>query len=376
MPQASSKIRCYKELLRLDLRPTPYEAVFAVFALTVCTILYTHSPLPLSWTLATFFLLDLCKLVLAAGILGAAITLGKLLRFRHAAGGWPRSQSQILEICSPYLTLDWYLRNFRRGFSILGVIYFFLHLKHVVLFINPSNHDLFFWNLDRKLHFGVQPNIWLMQTFGSNGELALLVDWLYIKYFDFKVLVSVLFLLELKGRLLTERYFFAYALLWSIGGLAYLVAPTDGPCYAILGQHSVPPELQQHVFQFPVTTDIPPSYEEQYQAARIWNAKIYQEDLWKARFDLILNHRLPNYFYGIAAMPSLHVAAVAMIFIFLCALSSVAGFFGAIYFLAIWFGSVFLQWHYAVDGYAGLAMAIFASWLSFRLVRARRGISF
>jgi membrane-associated phospholipid phosphatase len=66
-------------------------------------------------------------------------------------------------------------------------------------------------------------------------------------------------------------------------------------------------------------------------------------------------------FYGIAAMPSLHVAAVVLFARFLARLSILAGIVGALYAVAIAVGLVLLQWHYAVDGYAGILLAVCTS---------------
>ena len=66
---------------------------------------------------------------------------------------------------------------------------------------------------------------------------------------------------------------------------------------------------------------------------------------------------MPGVFYGLTAMPSLHVAAVTMIMIFLFRASAIAGAFGLVYVCTTFLGSIFLQWHYAIDGYIGALMA-------------------
>jgi membrane-associated phospholipid phosphatase len=69
-------------------------------------------------------------------------------------------------------------------------------------------------------------------------------------------------------------------------------------------------------------------------------------------------------------MPSLHVAAVVMFAWFLWRLSPLAGLIGVAYAAAIGIGSVFLQWHYAIDGYAGVFLAAATVWLAVRLPAA------
>jgi membrane-associated phospholipid phosphatase len=66
-------------------------------------------------------------------------------------------------------------------------------------------------------------------------------------------------------------------------------------------------------------------------------------------------------------MPSLHVAAVVLFARFLARLSLLAGIVGTIYAIAIAVGSVFLQWHYGVDGYAGTLLALVTTGAAMRL---------
>ncbi|NLF26066.1 MAG: hypothetical protein GX589_10480, partial [Deltaproteobacteria bacterium] len=212
-----------QSFLEIDWRLRPYEIIFLCFAL-ISTVLVFQTPLPLSGRLAKAFILPLCTILLGMYACATLIVAIKAiaLGMRH---GWKSltRREYFFPILLPYFSLDFLMRSIRRGLALFGTIFFFLHLKHVILWINPTNHDLFFWNLDRLLHFGLQPNAWMIERFGQNHDFALLIDWLYIKYFSYKEIVSLLFLLELKGRKLSECFFSAYALLWALGGLSYLV---------------------------------------------------------------------------------------------------------------------------------------------------------
>lgn len=352
------------KLLEIDWRLKPYEYVLIVFALITVSLLQL-TPLPLSLKLAQMFVMQLCMMLLTMYGFAFVITIGKGLFYGHK-NGWGCFKQKVgwIEVLTPYFTLDFLMRSIRRGFALFATIYFFLHLKHVILWINHSSYDLFFWNLDRTLHFGIQPNTWMMEKLGQKHDIALFIDWVYVKYFDYKKLVSLLFLLDLGGRRLSEQFFAAYAALWAIGGLGYLVMPTDGPCYALLVHQAVKaPEhtIHWHAFKFPIVDQVDPNYVKNYTQAKIWKAKSYQETLWEHRRAFLMGEKLPGHFYGIAAMPSLHVAAVTMLAAFLFKLSSVAGIFGAIFGIVTFIGSIFLQWHYAIDGYIGflIGLAIF-----------------
>jgi hypothetical protein len=280
------------------------------------------------------------------------------------------SAAVMVPLLKPYWSLDFLMRTLRRGLAVFGAIFLFLHLKHLIIWLRPANFDLLYWIIDQKLHFGVQPNVLLMKMFGENHDLAVLLDWLYIKYFDYKILVCVFFLMELKGRDLADRFFHAYVLVWMLGGLGYLVMPADGPCYSILYRQAVRAELREHVFSFPV--EVPDKeYARVYEQARIFTAKGYQERLWNDRRRFLKGERYPGVFYGISAMPSLHVAAVSMIAVFLWQATPLLGCIGIIYGFITFFGSMFLQWHYAVDGYIGFVMALIVSCFALKIPKSK-----
>ncbi len=357
----ASTVATPRALLKIDWRPRYYECAFAVMGV-LYVILVGRTHLPFSMELARVFALKLGTIVLAIYALSLLIIGARMLMLAQLSGvASLKDRTALLALAQPYWSLDYLLRTIRRSAVLLASIYLFLHLKHVVLWLNHANNDLFFWHLDRRLHFGVQPNIWAMTTFGKQHEVAVLVDWLYIKYFPYKLIVTIFFLLELKGRKLTESFVLAYTLLWLLGGLSYLIKPADGPCYAVLLNSSVPEEAQTHVFTFPVVRRLPREYVESYEQAKIWIAKHYQERLWTDRRDFLRGADYPGVFYGISAMPSLHVAAVTMMAIFLWQASALAGALAVLYALIIFFGSFFLQWHYAVDGYIGFLFAVLIS---------------
>ncbi|VAX17112.1 hypothetical protein MNBD_NITROSPINAE02-1323 [hydrothermal vent metagenome] len=354
---------------RIGARLKSYEIITLVFGF-VCTGLVLFTPLSFSVKLAGLFFfktIELTALVFAMSIVITgyrAFVEGRSRGFKNIAQ-W----SVLHKLADPYWSLEYLLLTLRRGFTIFAVIYFFLHLKHVILFINSSNWDLFYWNLDKALHLGVQPNVWVMEKFGTNHNVAILADWLYIKYFSYMLIACFIFLMDTGGRRMAERFFFAYAFLWSVGGVGYLITPADGPCYAALINYSTPEGEREHMFRFPVIENVPNGYIASYGESKIWIAKIYQERLWMSRKRFLIDGKEPGMFYGIAAMPSLHVAMVGAIMFFLFALSPFLGALGAIYLAAIFFGSILLQWHYAVDGYVGLLMGYGSFFISGRVVK-------
>jgi len=366
MSEVTEKKHEWADLLKISWRPAGYEIVLLLFGLASIAFIST-TPLHFSMTLASVFVYQAMKVVLYVYILAALVTLVKGAAFFIKEGRVCFDKHTIIKIIYPYWSLNFFLLTIRRALVIFGVLYFFLHLKHVILFINKSNFDLFLWNLDRLLHFGVQPNIWMMENFGLNHDFSIAVDWLYIKYFKYMQIACLLFFLEPKGRKLSERFFLAFALLWSLGGLLYLTAPADGPCYAILVDYSTPKDTGSHIFKFPVVDKIPADYVGSYLSSKIWYAKSFQNALWVSRARFLSGSGQPGMFYGIAAMPSLHVAVVALIALFIFPVSSILGVIGFLYTAIMFVGSILLQWHYAVDGYAGFALALVVWRLSFAL---------
>lgn len=366
----------WKDLLTVDLRPRNFDIAFLFFA-TLYALMIHSTHLPLSGTLAKLFFFKVLEIVGGVYLVSVPILIVKAVRHARKFGAASlRTTEAKVAIVSPYWSLTFLLLTLRRAFVILGAIYFFVHLKHLVLWFNHSNNDLFYWNLDRLLHFGVQPNIFAMEHIGPNHNAAVLLDWLYIKYFDYKLIVSFFFLTELTGRKLSDSYFLAYSLLWFLGGLAYLVKPADGPCYAMLTPYSIDlsPEKRAHIVPFPLITDLPQSYVNAYVEAKIPTAKFYQLKLWEDRQAFLRGHRLPGVFYGISAMPSLHVAAVTFIAVFLFQTSALMGGIGVVYAITTFIGSIFLQWHYAVDGYIGCLLGLFIAFVSLKLPQLCRSL--
>ena len=364
------------ELLKVDLRLRNFDIAFVFFGIIYAMLIHsTH--LPLSPLLAKMFLIKALQIVGGVYLVSIAIILFRAARQAHRFGmASLRDTATQIALVSPYWSLSFLFLTLRRALVILGAIYFFVHLKHLVLWINTQNNDLYFWDLDRKLHFGIQPNIFAMEFIGQNQNAAVLLDWLYIKYFDYKLIVSFFFLTELTGRKLSDSYFFAYSLLWFLGGLAYLVMPADGPCYAVLTPYSIDmsPQKRAHIIPFPLVTELPQKYIDNYVEAKIPTAKFYQLRLWEDRQKFLQGHQLPGVFYGISAMPSLHVAAVTFIAVFLFQTSSLMGAIGVLYAIITFIGSIFLQWHYAIDGYIGCLLGLLIAFVSLKLPALSRSL--
>jgi membrane-associated phospholipid phosphatase len=72
---------------------------------------------------------------------------------------------------------------------------------------------------------------------------------------------------------------------------------------------------------------------------------------------------------GISAFPSMHVAIICMCALFASELNKHLRIPGAIYTGLIMLSSVYLGWHYAVDGYAAVILTVGIYWLVRRAMR-------
>jgi hypothetical protein len=141
---------------------------------------------------------------------------------------------------------------------------------------------------------------------------------------------------------LRRNFALAAALLWTIGAWIYLAVPALGPCYAS-------PDLLD-----PIRDQIP-------------RAVATQGGLWQHYLMMVRGRggALESFqpFFGVAALPSLHVGAHALVAFWARRherwLVVPAATATALTFL----GSIVTGWHYAVDGYLGLLLA----WLVVRL---------
>src|SRR5690606_9683564 len=75
---------------------------------------------------------------------------------------------------------------------------------------------------------------------------------------------------------------------------------------------------------------------------------------------------------GISAMPSMHLAIVTLNACMLTSLNRQVGIVAWIYVALIQLGSVYLGWHYAIDGYFSIAV-VCVIWWSVRQLQSRLG---
>jgi hypothetical protein len=235
-------------------------------------------------------------------------------------------------------------------------------IKKAIPTAYPFSWDESFMEWDKWLHGGVHPYEWLAPLLNVPWITAAL-NWNYNLWFA--IMFSLWFWqgFAAKDHPLRQRFLLGFTLTWFLGTCVLgTVFSSVGPCFY---GRLLPGEIDPFV---PLMTWLG----EANQTHSIYALRVMDE-LWK-NYETGIG--MVN---GISAMPSMHVGTSAL-FAFL-------GFASGKRWLAwlltafaslVMVGSVHLGWHYAIDGYAGVAVAAFGWWLAGRLVmwdRRTRGIA-
>lgn len=248
-----------------------------------------------------------------------------------------------------------YLRSFLRPVLALDLVrmliwigltvYGYAWLKVFVPLMNPRSYDSLLYQIDNFVHFGLNPNRFLIALFPYPWFLQFL-DFEYTMYHR-TVIGGLCWFLVASTR--SERYRFvgAYSLLWLMGSWLYLAAPSLGPCYTLSGDYVEVKKSMPEIAEF-------------------------QDLLIRHYFSLRqpkgheISMAIPA--FGVAAFPSLHIAAQC--FLAFWARRRNRLLFVAFVVLAFFtfIASLISGWHYAIDDYAAVAMA----YLCVRLFEKRK----
>jgi hypothetical protein len=223
------------------------------------------------------------------------------------------------------------------------VMLWFCILKYMLPLVRPMSADAALWRADELLH-GFSPTLLMLVLTQDLPWLLRAADYYYVTYFPMLVLFTTYVLVQQRRPDLRARFIFGYVLLWIIGGLSYYLWPSMGPCY-------YKPELFIHV-------------REHLPLASLLQERLLHDHL---RFIADPWSHTPELYYGIAAMPSMHVAVLVYFALFARPFGRTLTFAAWTATLLTFIGSIVTGWHYAVDGYAALVPAILAYFVSMRL---------
>ena len=244
--------------------------------------------------------------------------------------------------------LQAYLSDIKKYIGVKSLIYgvpllyiltiffsFFTSAKNMIPSIVPFSWDLTLTNWDRFLHGGTLPWEILHDIIGSYTTTHLLSTF-YKLWFIVKFGTIIWQAFAKEDEELREQFFLSTLLSWAIiGTVLATIFSSVGPCfYGKLYPESLDPyaELMAHI----------------YAADAL--GKVYEipamEYLWAA----YTNHS-GGAFSGISAFPSMHVSLATIFMLTGWRISKFIGILFTCFFLLTLMGSVYLGWHYAVDGY-------------------------
>lgn len=205
---------------------------------------------------------------------------------------------------------------------------------------------------DRFLHLGTDPWRILHPILGHPAVTAA-VDAVYVGWYQFGVVAYVALLFWLRGPR-RGQLLLSFASVWVFLGVLLATGMASvGPCYLdrlVGGETAFTPLM---------------SYLGSVDAGRPLHALALQEELWRA-----YETGDDATFFGIAAMPSLHVALPALFAVAAWHRSRRLSLALWLYTTVILLGSIHLGWHYAVDGYASMLL-VFPIWWAAGVVSRR-----
>ena len=238
----------------------------------------------------------------------------------------------------------------RAASAVLGILLLRLMMPTFVGFKRaiPEFHayggpDRFFGQLDRMIHFGVDP--WrILQPLVGHPAITGALDSLYVRWYLVSVSTFVALIFWLRGAN-RSRFLFAFAGSWlTLGLVMATVLASVGPCFV-------------HLLDSAETTYAPLlSYLQSVDQGSPLRALELQSTLWQNYLNG--NTGLAT---GISAMPSMHVALPALFAVTIWHRSRVLSLLFWLYTLLIVLGSVHLGWHYALDGYVSILLS-FPTW--------------
>lgn len=227
----------------------------------------------------------------------------------------------------------------------------FTTIKLAIPHIIPFYADPLLADLDVALHFGVSPTDfvhWVLPQWAIYPMAWLYGPMWFLLWFGLAAFMAMHNDAELR-----TRYFWTLGLtLFVIGSLLALMLSSVGPVFYrdFYGEDRFA-GLVAAIDASPVGT--------------------YMRE---ATGYLLENFRLDGHALGtgISAMPSVHLAIVTLNAHMLTSINRVMGAFGWLYVVLILFESVYLGWHYAIDGYVSIAVVSFIWWGVGRLLQRAR----
>lgn len=202
----------------------------------------------------------------------------------------------------------------------------------------PYDRQLADW--DAALYFGTDP--WRLLYAVADPHYVLgIVEWNYNTMWFVLCFGALFHVATAPGAaIIRTRYLVSFMLVWAVvGNLAAGTLVSAGPAFygMVTGDHA------RFAEQLAVLA---------HHADRAGSAASYQAYLWTLH-----EKGMTGFASGISAFPSVHVGLVAMNAFFLAERSRLLGTTAFAYLGVIQASSVYLAWHYSLDGYVAIVIA-------------------
>lgn len=217
----------------------------------------------------------------------------------------------------------------------------FTSFKSAIPYIFQFTFDPLLMELDKTIHGGSHPWEILHPVLGY-PIISSILSYLYNAWFGLMHMIFWWQVFSLTNKKLRMQYIMSFVFVWSIlGSLLALFLSSAGPCYysEIVGSPNPFEPLMAYLH------DAANTYKNWSLVAQgyLWDNYVDQGD-GVAR--------------GISAMPSLHVAIAVLQALMGWKVSRKLGAILTAYAAIVWFGSIHLGWHYALDGYASVILVV------------------
>lgn len=258
-----------------------------------------------------------------------ALVLRSHLAGRHAAR---RRWIRLYAAFRPFSLLD--LARFLVFVSLTSFAYSWLKVTLPLLRRDVLFDDVLY-RVETALHFGVNPGRFLQGLLPYTALWQGLDRWYSV--FIYAVVGGMAWFVSVLSSHERARFGMGFALLWVLGGWWYFAMPSLGPCFVLKDDYA---DVRAAMPTQSATMDV-----------------LY---VHFGRVRAFLRHPGGTDIYpylGIAAMPSLHVAALAFFAFFARRRSRALFLLYGVATAVTMFAAVVSGWHYAIDVYAGLLLA-------------------
>ena len=212
-------------------------------------------------------------------------------------------------------------------------------------------YDRLHADIDAMLHFGVDP--WrLLHAVAGNDLVRLIAEINYGEVW-FALCFGALFFVATSPAAdgVRKRYLIMFMVVWiMVGNLLAGLFLSAGPAFYgnVTGEHARFAGLLAFLAESPLDASV----------------IVSQRYLW-----LLHDNNIPGLGGGISAFPSVHVALVTMNALFIAEWSRRWGLLAFAYVGFVLFSSVYLGWHYAIDGYVSIIVVTAAHFVLRRMMQ-------